>query len=56
MEISSVLQAISLFPWYQLRAYLSLGLSKLKNNVQIDGWLRGFLCASAVKGGKIVKF
>lgn len=52
----TVLQAISLFPWYQFRAHLSLGLSKLKNNIQIDGWPWDFLCSCAVEGGKIVKF
>lgn len=51
-----MLQAISLFPWYQFRAHLSLGLSKLKNNIEIDSWPWGFLCSCAVEGGKIVKF
>jgi len=44
MEISSLLQAISLFPWYQFGALLYLYLSKLKNKIQIDSWLWGFLC------------
>lgn len=56
MEISSVLQAISLFPWYQFRAHLSLSLAELKNNIQSDGCLWGFLCSCAVEEGKIVKF
>lgn len=56
MEISSVLQAISLFPWYQFRAHLSLSLSKLKNKTGIDSWAWGFLWYCALEGGEVVKF
>lgn len=51
-----MLQAISLFPWYQFRAHLSLSLSKLKNSTGIDSWAWDFLQYCALRGGKVVKF